>query len=74
MGEELKMAMKKRGKKGGVTQKRTLKRGPNKGDTVTVKASSASDLAKGNWYPVKVNKDRGSKNVSRVARKGRKKK
>jgi hypothetical protein len=58
----------RRRKTGGVSQTRTLKRGPNKGDTVKVRASSAGDLAKGNWYPVKSVKDRGPKRKGRLGK------
>ena len=42
-----------------VTETRTITRGPNKGDRVVIKAASAADLKKGNWWPIRVLSDKG---------------
>lgn len=56
---------KKSSRSKGVTQTRKITRGPNKGDTVRVKAKSAADMRKGNWYPVAVLKDKGGNSTLR---------
>ena len=48
-----------------VTRRRKITRGPNKGDTIVAKARSASDMAKGNWWPVRVLRDTGGRSTLR---------
>jgi len=60
---------KKMKKKPGSTFTKKLTQGPNKGDTVTFRVARG-----GKPYPVRVVKDIGSKNKSRVAKRQRKKK
>jgi hypothetical protein len=48
-----------------VRRRRTIKRGPNKGDTIIAQAASAADMRRGNWHPTRVVKDVGSRSTLR---------
>lgn len=48
-----------------VTERRKIKRGPNKGDTIIAKAASKADLRRGNWWPTRVVRDVGNDSTLR---------